>query len=290
MDTQKLTIGQMADLNHVSRQTLRHYEAEGLLIPNFKAPKTSYRYYNLNQCAKLDMIQYLKFCGMSLTEIKKHFENGNIDNIKEFLTTQVDFIDESISRLRQSRRLISQTIENYSRYKYLSSRTIFHEYLPQRKIYVHASDLNFFDESDSSYELMVHELKASLLDKKMPMSYFSNIGTIMRRPCLEQHILYSNEVFVFIVDDDTPDSSKIQPDSLETISEGMYVSMCSEDIFQESEHADQLLNYIKENNYTIAGDYLCEVVTEFPVFDKAQRSMLYKIQIPIKSNSANKRI
>lgn len=33
MDLQKLSIGQMAELNHVSEQTLRLYDKEGLLRP-----------------------------------------------------------------------------------------------------------------------------------------------------------------------------------------------------------------------------------------------------------------
>lgn len=33
MDLQKLSIGQMAELNHVSEQTLRLYDKEGLLVP-----------------------------------------------------------------------------------------------------------------------------------------------------------------------------------------------------------------------------------------------------------------
>ncbi|MEL7658894.1 MAG: MerR family transcriptional regulator, partial [Bacillota bacterium] len=106
MDIQKLTIGQMAELNHVTPQTLRHYEAEGLLIPYYTEPNTCYRYYHINQSTKLDMIQYFKFCGMSLKQIKKQFEVASIDDIQNFLTVQLDFIDDSISRLNQSRHVI----------------------------------------------------------------------------------------------------------------------------------------------------------------------------------------
>lgn len=283
MDIQKLTIGQMADLNHVTRQTLRHYETEGLLIPYYTEPDTGYRYYHINQSAKLDMIQYLKFCGMSLKQIKRQFEIANIDNIQGFLITQLDFIDESIRRLNQSRRVILQAIENYNRYKSLPSQTILHEYIPPRKIYVHTSKINFFDEYDSGYEMMLRELKKSLIDKNLPASYFCNIGTIIRRSCLEKRLLYSNEVFVFVGDDnDIPNALEIMPDALETIPGGTYVSLCSEDIFKEADYAGQLLDYIKNNDYTITGDYICEVVAEFSIFDKAQRSMLYKIQIPVK--------
>lgn len=283
MDIQKLTIGQMAELNHVTRQTLRHYESEGLLIPYYTEPNTFYRYYHINQSARLDMIQYLKFCGMSLKQIKRQFEVINIDGIQGFLTAQLGFIDESISRLSQNRRVILQTIENFNRYKSLPSETILHEYIKPRKIFVHTSGINFFDEYGSGYEMMLRELKTSLIDKNLPTNYFCNIGTIIRRAYLEKRLLYSNEVFVFVEDDDaTPDTLETAPDALESIPGGAYVSLCSEDISKEAKYARLLLDYIKDNNYTITGDYICEVVAEFPIFDKAQRSMLYKIQIPVR--------
>ena len=40
MDLQKLSIGQMAELNHVSEQTLRLYGKEGLLVPRCVDPVT----------------------------------------------------------------------------------------------------------------------------------------------------------------------------------------------------------------------------------------------------------
>lgn len=40
MDLQKLSIGQMAELNHVSEQTLRLYDKEGLLVPRCVDPVT----------------------------------------------------------------------------------------------------------------------------------------------------------------------------------------------------------------------------------------------------------
>lgn len=92
MDIQKLTIGQMAELNQVTRQTPRYYEAEGLLVPYYTEPGSGYRYYHINQSAKLDMIQYLKFCGMSLQQIKIEFKSSNSDEIQSFLINQIRII------------------------------------------------------------------------------------------------------------------------------------------------------------------------------------------------------
>jgi Predicted transcriptional regulators len=276
MDIQKLTIGQMAGLNQVTPQTLRHYEAEGLLIPYYTEPDSGYRYYHINQSAKLDMIQYLKFCGMSLQQIKTQFKSANPDDIQSFLSTQLTYIDDSLRKLTQSRNTIARTIANYKRYKSLPpNQTIFHELIPERKIYVHTSGINYFDQNDSGYERMLRELKSSLVNKKLPANYFCNIGTIIRRQQIEKRVLYANEVFLFVDDD-----YAVQ-DSVETIPEGMYVSMCAEDFYREDEFAERLLDYIHDNNYMIMGDYLCEVVVEFPMFEKTPRSMLYKIQIPV---------
>lgn len=57
MDLEKLTIGQMAELNHVSEQTLRLYDREGLMKPRYTDLATGYRYYHITQSARLDMIQ-----------------------------------------------------------------------------------------------------------------------------------------------------------------------------------------------------------------------------------------
>ncbi|MBP6491935.1 MAG: MerR family transcriptional regulator [Clostridia bacterium] len=277
MDIQKLTIGQMAELNQVTRQTLRYYEAEGLLVPYYTEPGSGYRYYHINQSAKLDMIQYLKFCGMSLQQIKIEFKSSNSDEIQSFLINQLDYIDQSLRRLNQSRNTIARTIENYKRYKALpQNQMIFHEFIPERKIYVHTSSMNYFDQNDSGYEMMLRELKSSLVNKKLPTSYFCNIGTVVRKKFVEDRVLYANEVFLFVDDDFAV------LDSIEIIPEGMYVSICAEDFYREDELAERLLDYIRENDYMIMGDYICEVIAEFPMFEKTPRSMLYKIQIPIR--------
>ena len=70
MDIQKLTIGQMADLNGVTRETLRHYDREKLLIPWYTDPDSGYRYYHINQSARLDMILYLQSYGFLSKELR----------------------------------------------------------------------------------------------------------------------------------------------------------------------------------------------------------------------------
>ena len=46
-------------------------------------------------------------------------------------------------------------------------------------------------------------------------------------------------------------------------------------------YAEKLLQFCQSNGYRISGDYICEVMTEFNVFDEAQRSMYLRLQVPI---------
>ena len=77
MDLQKLSIGQMAELNHVSEQTLRLYDKEGLLVPRCVDPVTGYRYYHIIQSAKLDLIQNMKVYGMTLRQIRSFLDSND---------------------------------------------------------------------------------------------------------------------------------------------------------------------------------------------------------------------
>ena len=64
-----LPIGKMAEINQVTVPTLRLYDRLGLLKPRWVDEQTGYRYYDVNQNARLDMIAYMKELGMSLREI-----------------------------------------------------------------------------------------------------------------------------------------------------------------------------------------------------------------------------
>ena len=83
MDTKKLTIGQMAKLNHITKQTLRLYDKKGLLKPAYIDNNNGYRFYDVRQSSKLDIIQTLQAYGMTLREIKSLLKSGAEPDVKE---------------------------------------------------------------------------------------------------------------------------------------------------------------------------------------------------------------
>ena len=276
MDLQKLSIGQMAELNHVSEQTLRLYDKEGLLVPRCVDPVTGYRYYHIIQSAKLDLIQNMKVYGMTLRQIRSFLDSNDPAALRALLAEQADSIEERIRQLRRSQSAITRTLDNYRRYEAMPRNgEIFLEYIPARRIFRYSCDVNYFDQDESGYEYMLRQMKTNLVANNMPLSYFTNIGTIIRREHLVPDALFSNEVFLFV---DENDSSQ----AMETLPAASYLCLCSDEFSMEAENVRRLLDYVQTRGCKIAGDYICEVVVDFPMLDFNRRRMFYKAQIPVR--------
>ena len=258
MDLHKLTIGQMAELNHVSEQALRLYDREKLLIPDYIDPYTGYRYYHIAQSAQLDLIQSLKAYGMTLRQIRSYLAVDNIETSIALLEKQAETIDREIEALKLSRESISRTLGNYERYRSLPKNgEIFIEYIPRRHIYRYQCGTNFFDQDESGYEYMLRQLK-----------------TIIRRNKITAGELFSDEVFLF--------AENGCGSALEQIPAASYICLCSDEFSNERQNIAALLSYIKAHKYEITGDYICEVILDFPILDSKKRRMFYKTQIPVR--------
>ena len=85
MEDGLLSIGKMAAMNRLTVATLRLYDELGLLSPRRRDPETGYRYYDIAQNARLDMIAYMKELGMSLTEIGDVLRQEDITLIETIL-------------------------------------------------------------------------------------------------------------------------------------------------------------------------------------------------------------
>lgn len=90
MKTDLLSIGKMAKLNRVSISTLRLYDEKGLLKPRYTDPDSGYRYYDIYQNARLDMIAYMKELGMSLSEIAEVFQKEDLTLIEDILSKKMN--------------------------------------------------------------------------------------------------------------------------------------------------------------------------------------------------------
>lgn len=276
MNLQKLTIGQMAEMNHVSEQTLRLYDRKGLLRPQSVDRVTGYRYYHITQSARLDLIQNLKLYGMTLQQIKTILEEHDAGSLQRLLTRQTQAVEEKIRKLEHSLTAINRMVENYKRYEAMPQNgEIFIEFIPERYIYRYNCGINYFDQDQSGYEYMLRKLKHHIADQGIPFSYFCNVGTTIRRERLLAGELYSDEVFFFA-------EQVTSMDNLETLPAGAYVCLCSSEFSHEADNVRRLMDYITAHDCQILGDYLCEVIIDFLALDFEHRKVFYKTQIPVR--------
>lgn len=273
-----LTIGQMAELNHVTTQTLRLYDREGVLKPEFQDCSNGYRYYHINQCATLDMIQTMKLCGMTLRQIERQLKNSSLKELYEMLLQQEIQLNEKMKQLLDSRKSIQRLCRNISQLEALPSvGEVFLENMPERRIDTISTKVEYFSEGYTGYEKMLRELKNHMVCEELPLSYFLNAGTLIRKEDFTEEQYTAHTVFIF-VDEEYPNVETVQ-----TLPAGLVMAVCGKNPDRELEYARRLYEKMQEMGYEAVGDYLCEVIAQLPaVREEEKNEMVYKIQVPVK--------
>ncbi len=277
---QKLTVGEMAKLNNMSSQALRYYDKIDLLKPRQIDEKTGYRYYHVNQSAKLDLINHMKLLGMSLKKINSLFKKKDVDLIKKNIEEQIIWIEEEKKRLNIMEKAVNKFKKSLREYTIESQKKgVFFRNFPERKIFYYDCKVNIYDENMETYEFILRELKKQVLRKNMPAVYFCNVGSIVRKNKLLANNFYSSEIFVFVDEDLDKD------ENIETIPANRYacLSFTGEEGFKnEGKKAKILIDYVNQEGLEIVGDYICEEITELPLFCNKSREMFIRIQVPVK--------
>jgi DNA-binding transcriptional MerR regulator len=101
-------IGEFSRIGSVTIDTLRHYDALGLLKPAKVDPFTGYRYYTAKQLQPLNRIIALKEVGFSLEEIARILrDNPTTDESRGMLKAQLALAESAIetAQLRRERIL-----------------------------------------------------------------------------------------------------------------------------------------------------------------------------------------
>ena len=275
MNNDYLSIGEMAKINHITVTTLRLYDELDLLKPVYVNPETNYRYYDIKQNARLDLIQYMKELQMNLKEIKELLDKEDINLIEAILIKKKQQLSIQINDLQRTKDAISRTIYSLERYrKSPPSGTITLEYIDRRRIYVMHTNINFYEHDLNVYEYLLTQLKNDLIAHHYPQIYYCNAGTFLNKERFLKQEFISDRIFVF-VDDHFPEKE------IQVIENGMYACIYLDDFHQEINYAKRLLDYCKMNHLTICGDYICEVLSELSIFDHHKRSMFLRLQVPV---------
>ena len=110
-----MQIGEFARICETKISVLRHYDKEGLLVPDYVDAFTGYRYYSKEQITVFNRITALKKAGFSLPEIRDILKYGkSSEELIILFEKKKTMLDETISNLEEARQMILGTSLNDS--------------------------------------------------------------------------------------------------------------------------------------------------------------------------------
>ena len=278
MQDELLSIGKMAEMNHVTVATLRLYDELGLLHPRRKDPDTGYRYYDIAQNARLDMIAYMKELGMSLHEIARVLEKEDITLIESILVQKNEQLHQQMRELRARHNAVERAIACMERYRKSPVKgTIALEYIDRRYYWGLPCQHNFYAADIRAYEQELLHLRRALMQRGFSHIHSYAAGTTIAMADFLAGRFVAQNVFVFT---DHRDMEQF-PDVC-IMDSGMFACIYLDSYDDEIPCAQRLLAACQSQGWRICGDYICEVLTEFNVFDSDQRSMFLRLQVPVR--------
>ena len=94
-----IKIGDFAKICNVSTQTLRYYDAEGILRADATDSSSGYRFYSVDAVEKYKQILFYKKLGFSLDEIKK-LQSATNEQLKDMLQNKKAELSKSIDQFK----------------------------------------------------------------------------------------------------------------------------------------------------------------------------------------------
>ena len=121
------TVGEMAKLSNISKQTLIFYDRKGVFSPNYVDPDNGYRYYSADQLELLDNILILKEMGLSLEEIKSFMENRSVELALSLMREQKQKMEQRMERIWKLQKKLDDKIEVLEAFQKDEKRIVFLE-------------------------------------------------------------------------------------------------------------------------------------------------------------------
>ena len=275
MQNELLSIGKMAEINNLTVATLRLYDELGLL--RRKDPQSGYRYYDMAQNARLDMIAYMKELGMSLAEIADILKKEDITLIETILIRKNEQLHSQMRELKARHNAVERAIASVERYRKSPVKgTIVLEYIDRRYLWGLPCRDNFYETDIYGYERELMYLRQALMNRGFSHIHSYATGTSITRENFLEGRFEAKDVFVFL---DYRDVENFRDATV--LDSGMYACIYLDSYDDEVRYADRLLEACYAGGWRVSGDYICEVLTEFNVFDSNRRNMFLRLQVPV---------
>lgn len=185
-------------------------------------------------------------------------------------------LHQQMKELKSRHNAVERAINSIERYrKSPITGTTSLEFIDRRRIWGIPCSHNFYASGLSEYERVLAELREELMRRGVSQVHTYNVGTSIAKENFLLFRFQPKEVFVF-----ADEYFSLKPQTL-LLDSGMYACLYLDNYDAEEAGAESLLRFCAEHHYTVAGDYICEVMTEFNVFENARRNMYMRLQVPV---------
>ncbi|KUH57045.1 MerR family transcriptional regulator [Megasphaera sp. DJF_B143] len=276
MKNNKLTIGQMAKMNHTTISTLRLYDKLGILKPIYVNPNSNYRYYDIRQCITFRAIQFHKNIGLSLKEVENISKTDTFSYVEELYYRRLDELSKQIEALNAQQRAIIQSLHAIRHIVDLPPvGTTSLTYFDTEYAYTKPAERDYLKEDSGSVELGISHLLEDMEKNNYSYEYAFFIGLTVRREDFLSNSARSDMLCLY-VDRSYADKRHIQEQP-----QGLYACIYFDTFSRIGEYMDKLYQFCQEKNCTITGDVICRWMGTMNLQRFINHEEFLRLQVPV---------
>lgn len=171
-------IGEISSLYNIGTDSLRYYEEIGILKP--QRDVNGYRMYSINDIRTLNILRELRSIGFSMSEIKNHIQDFNLEKTVELFSKAISAIDQKVAEMNRLRAQLSERIDEINRHisEDFSDKGIEVVHIPERRILklsenvIRDDDLDFvIKKLQSEYEDQLYIIGNGDIGATLPVDY-----------------------------------------------------------------------------------------------------------------------
>ena len=251
-NSKNFSISAFAKACGTTKDTLYHYENQGVLVPTIDE-KNHYRYYSADDFHRFQFIAHLRRMGFSLSEIRDCLTKHDVSSYVDMLSLCQNKCRETIATAQRQYDIASKAKEAVEKFSNISFETPKVEY----------SDAEYFriDDFCGNFNSLdgLAQIKSHLETAVFMPDTTSNISVFkISRDCLDEG---TNQLLKIMVQTSEPEN--VSPDKLHKKDAGLYLHMLFNLDLMSSTDSERercykkMVNYALEHNYKIISDLYC---------------------------------
>ena len=247
------SISEFAKVCGTTKDTLYHYEKQGILIPATDE-NNHYRYYSINDFHLFQFIAHLRRLGFSISEIRECVKNRSVPTYMKMLEQSQSQCLEEISEAKRRHAIVTNAKEAAFEYIHILPETPGIKYAGEEYYYItdFKGKLNSLEGIRHLHDHLVKAdgmpaISSNLIVFKYDVNTLTSTNENSRLYMMTQ----------------TPDPKSIDPDNLHVKPAGYYLHIFFRMDLPNSNKEEaarcfrKMQDYVRDHNYRIVTDLYC---------------------------------